>query len=733
MRYTLYLSVIGLVLFGLLPTGNSRNVSSGFSGILKQLSRADSAYFQRDFGSARNHYAEALNGSSDPLPLSTHFKFAVSAFRAGHYTDAISEFRELEKKGYLKEYARYFRIRSLWQTDSAGAARESEAYIANSSNGSLKDSLYLTLADYHFDRRNFSKARQYYQAFRSRKVDKSKFAYSYIRAAHALYYQGRRLAALDEFSRAMNVYTGNEETLELVRWLEKPEASFYRENFFKVVDVYHSNGRFDELRDMLEEYAKAESDPAKKEKARYQLIKIYYAKGEYSTALYGFKNMLSELTNKTLEPYIRLHIARIYWRKGYRNQSVEAYSDYADRYPRRRIAPEAMWKAAWIAEESGDLDKAQDLYKTVRKRWPSSGYAREAMFREGFTHFRQGEIKEAEDIFNAIRFKRWPDVDRNRATFWASLCSENRGDNQTAKRLRVELAREPWDDYYTMKSYLMEKEQADSLWNFREKFSAQRDELVHYASGFQKLMGPFEEAFEVKDVLGEHYAFVALENIKARASDRDEWMALAEIYKKLGAYARAYRAYDYIDRKYYSNISYNDKLVILRERFPYYYDSHVQEYASRFGVEPELVLAIMKQESVFDNKAQSWANAYGLMQLVPATGREMATYQKIDLSDVNRLFNAEINIRLGTYYVKRLLGSLERKEHVLAAYNAGPHRVKRWLKLPGSRQIDVFIENVEYSETRDYVRKVMKNYWAYKVLNNNFLIGGDQLLLGDAE
>ena len=70
---------------------------------------------------------------------------------------------------------------------------------------------------------------------------------------------------------------------------------------------------------------------------------------------------------------------------------------------------------------------------------------------------------------------------------------------------------------------------------------------------------------------------------------------------------------------------------------------------------------------------------------------------------------------------------------MLAAYNAGPHRVKRWQKQAGADQMDVFIENIEFAETRTYVRHVLKNYWAYKLLNESYMKNDDDLLFGLAE
>jgi len=211
--------------------------------------------------------------------------------------------------------------------------------------------------------------------------------------------------------------------------------------------------------------------------------------------------------------------------------------------------------------------------------------------------------------------------------------------------------------------------------------------------------------------------------------NKEEWIALAEIYKKFADYGKAYEIYDLINRRYFADKSYREKTFMLKERFPYYYDTATERYSRLFGVEKELILMVIKQESQYKTNAESWANAHGLMQLIPATAREMASLTGKNLHSIDQLYDPDFNIRLGARYLKRLQYQFKgRKERMLAAYNAGPHRVQRWQKKIGANLADVFIENIEFSETRDYVRKVMKNYWAYKVMNGDMEKNNNPLL-----
>lgn len=713
---------------------NVRAASMSAVALSKEI--ADSAYSIKDYALATKYYHRIKFELQQQLSNPEQFKYSYSLYRNGEYELSRYQFEYLHSAdpGYLTSFVQYFKIKSIWKLDPGYAATQSEIYISNHLKSALADSLLLPLADYYFQKAYFVKARNYYQLHKKWNVDKSKNAYVAVQSAWCLYKMNKIRQARDEFVQILGKYPSYNETYDFILWLEKNEKELYRRQFFKVVNVYFGNHEYSELKEQLERYIVNQPDNALKEKARFNLVKLYYVKGQYNPALYGFLNMLDDLNYKSLEPSIRIYIARIYLNKDMRQKAINSYLDYAHRFPRRRLAPEAVWKAAWISEEMQDLKQAQALYQKVRSRWPRSKYAREAYFREGFTSFRLGNVNQAENVFNEIRFKRWPDVETNRAQYWASLCYDLKKDYTTARRLRLDLAKNLWDDYYTMKSYLIHKDELDNQSDVIEQFEQSANQLKSYASGFASLLKYFEEAFEVKNVLGEQYAFIALEDIKLVAKSKDEWIALAEIYKKLKAYGKAFKTYDYINNKFFAEVPYSQKTFIVKERFPYYYDLFVEKHSDESKIEPELVLALMKQESVFDFKAHSWANAYGLMQLIPATAKQMAYQKKDPLTNTNQLFDPDYNIKLGTQYLKQLSKQFNgQKEEILAAYNAGPHRVIRWKTLPGSDQADVFIENVEYSQTRDYVRKVMKNYWAYKLLQSNFQIQSEDLFLGSRD
>jgi len=134
------------------------------------------------------------------------------------------------------------------------------------------------------------------------------------------------------------------------------------------------------------------------------------------------------------------------------------------------------------------------------------------------------------------------------------------------------------------------------------------------------------------------------------------------------------------------------------------------------GLDPYLVAALIRQESTFNPRVRSRAGARGLMQIIPATGRELARQERRTYK-TRDLYNPEINILYGTRYLKTLLARFNgRVDYALASYNAGPHRVKRWTGMDMSIDPEVFIEDIPFDETRAYVKLVLRNEMLYRRL-----------------
>jgi soluble lytic murein transglycosylase len=151
--------------------------------------------------------------------------------------------------------------------------------------------------------------------------------------------------------------------------------------------------------------------------------------------------------------------------------------------------------------------------------------------------------------------------------------------------------------------------------------------------------------------------------------------------------------------------------------FPWPYRARIERHARERNLDPFLVAALIRQESEFDPSARSSANAMGLMQVMPATGRELSRKTGVQPFRTPMLYDPEVSIRLGTYYLRaqldRRAGSVE---DTLAAYNAGPTRIPRWRGWADFQEPSEFVETIPLQQTRDYVQIIWRNADVYRWL-----------------
>ena len=140
----------------------------------------------------------------------------------------------------------------------------------------------------------------------------------------------------------------------------------------------------------------------------------------------------------------------------------------------------------------------------------------------------------------------------------------------------------------------------------------------------------------------------------------------------------------------------------------------MSKYSKKYGIDPYLIFALIREESLFNPLAKSWVGAKGLMQLMNKTANSLDRELKIK----SNLFNPEDNINLGTFYLMKLMKRFDNNiPSVLAAYNGGPHNVELWRKRFTGVDDDEFVENIPFKETNGYVKRVLRSYYYYK--NNN--------------
>lgn len=161
---------------------------------------------------------------------------------------------------------------------------------------------------------------------------------------------------------------------------------------------------------------------------------------------------------------------------------------------------------------------------------------------------------------------------------------------------------------------------------------------------------------------------------------------------------------------------------IFKSFYPIKYEEHISKYSQRYNVDPCLVSAVIKAESNFDEKAMSHRGAYGLMQIMPDTALWIAENMKLTDYKVEKLYENEINIAMGCWYINNLNTEFNGDiDLVLAAYNGGRGNVQKWLNDKAYSADGKKLDNIPFEETDKYVKKVKTNYNIYfKLYNDEF-------------
>ena len=226
------------------------------------------------------------------------------------------------------------------------------------------------------------------------------------------------------------------------------------------------------------------------------------------------------------------------------------------------------------------------------------------------------------------------------------------------------------------------------------------------------LYGFSDEAFALYDVAR-----------KKNAKRLDFLYEYGNLFYEMGETAAGYR----LARQFQANIDRrvlsDAPIAILHYLFPLPYKDQVK-FHSGTRIDPFFVYSVMRQESIFDYQITSPVGACGLLQIMPATGKMLAKQEALDAFDPSQLYNPYMNIRLGIRYLVDLKAQYKDDYmYVLGNYNAGPKPTKRWQAAGEGKPWDIRAEEISYWETRDYVKRVMGNYWIYQEIYDNSEFG----------
>ena len=374
-----------------------------------------------------------------------------------------------------------------------------------------------------------------------------------------------------------------------------------------------------------------------------------------------------------------------------------------------------QWLSGVWAEGERAIQQAVRAYEEAYRTADLSKIKRDALWRLGWLHYQQGGWEDAVEAFDALAGTGPGHHWQNRAHYWKARALERLGRVDEAQTVYGQVAAEWPMTYYGQLSESRLRHPRPAGRQPRENRT--NPVMNGHASSAFRINTHFQKATELSKLGLRREALEELLVVKRQYHDQPQTMyALARHMLELGDF----EAPIVIAKQYFREplerrrISFGSPLW--RMAYPTGYMPQIRRYAASH-VAPFLVAGIIREESLYNPKALSSVGAMGLMQLMPETANRIAG--RLDLDSVGRedLLQGDLNIRLGVDYVGQLLreykGNLIR---AVAAYNAGPEAVNRWIARFGDRDPDEFVELISYRETRRYVKRVLTSYRIYQTL-----------------
>jgi len=398
--------------------------------------------------------------------------------------------------------------------------------------------------------------------------------------------------------------------------------------------------------------------------------------GLYARSLFMRKRYV-EAAEKYLEAGNVYEAARCYYRAGDEPSFDKALETLLSSNEERACGLLNAYAAR--KRRNGQYDEGLKLLEKARENFPEK--REETLWEMGWLHYTNKDFQRAFAAFSELEFE----YDSPLYKYWKARTIERLGGE--APEIYRKLS--SGDNYYAVLARMKTGDEGG--------FAVP----AAYVTG----TGPDMERVEI--LLGAGLRDEALSELSILADksfDPGSLIQISSKMKELGAYRRAML----VAAKLPPELQPKEVL------YPAAFWQEVERASAKNGIDPYLVLSVMREESRFEPRVSSPAGALGLMQLMPETAEYLAKALNITLLGLEGIYSVENNVELGAFYLKRLLDEFGSVPIALAAYNAGERAVRGWIEAGRYESPDEFIEDIPYGETKNYVKRIIGAYCNYR-------------------
>ncbi|WP_394843687.1 lytic transglycosylase domain-containing protein [Pendulispora brunnea] len=404
-------------------------------------------------------------------------------------------------------------------------------------------------------------------------------------------------------------------------------------------------------------------------------------------------------------------------------EAVDRFAKVEQQFPKHRLADDARLLAALILGESGDESRFTTMLLSLPDDYPDGDMGTEGLFRVALHRMTRGDWAGAKDpLDRAIALdpldRAW--ATSGRAPYFRARVSEAKGDVEDARARYAKIIEDFPLTFYMTQAYTR-------LASLDEAMAAKALE----AAQAREPSGPFithdhpefaTPAFdrgvrllEVGDIEGAKKEFTKA-NFVADDAEHELLWVIGDVYNRGGAPELGHAFTRAKLQEHLAHYPVGTWRFAWEVAYPRAFETLVKKESEANGLPLSLTWGIMREESTFLPEVKSFANAYGLMQLVVPTAKALAKGTGMPWDEAS-LKRPDVNIAFGTKLLAQLRTSYaQNKSLAVSAYNSGPGAVNRWLAKRTATDFDLFVENIPYEETRGYIKRVLSSQAAYAFL-----------------
>ena len=502
--------------------------------------------------------------------------------------------------------------------------------------------------------------------------------------------------------------------------LSKESPYSAKESYIKYLS-YAPNGKFaysaiNELKELENLFTKEDYKivaDAKLANEKYLSALEYYQKGVFSENWYNISKCYKGLNNKeqeklTLLKGIELNSSTVS-EKDVNNaidrliaisgaNKIQVLQDLYSKYPKAHSHPTIIFK---LAEASNSI-RAIKLYESISNDYPNSIWASNALWEIFWDNYQESRFKTCEKLAKKHISLYHQTQDSPRIAYWYGKTLLKNRKNQQAREVFYDVIHEfPLSYYAFLSARQLKASKANKMIVKKPITNYDRKNLNKIIFKDKTLLelantNDWEliDDLKIDDEFIKSWVTYQKENYPMAINiARDEVIKINEIKSKENEY-----------------ITFSDQM--LKMIYPIFHENIINEYAHLYKQSPYLFLSLVREESHFNKNAKSSAGAVGLSQLMQPT----ASFIEKKPVSKETLLDEKENIRIGLKYFTYLMNNFKGNEYLaILAYNAGPGSVNKWLndsKIK-SDEIDIFVENIPYLETKNYIKKIISSYWVY--------------------